>query len=128
MMTSGDEQGKLAPLDIIDGRSREQLEADGDNRWRDGSIYTPPCSECSRLSATLATTGAELERMRGERDRWQEEAVRIGLKLVEVSSERDAYYADRNAFWSGLQETKARVADLERASPYVRENIPPEPA
>lgn len=32
----------LDPLDIVDGRTAKQLEADGDTRWPDGTRYRPP--------------------------------------------------------------------------------------
>lgn len=34
--------GRLQPLDIVDGRTPEQLKDDGDDRWPDGARYTPP--------------------------------------------------------------------------------------
>jgi hypothetical protein len=33
---------QLPPLPIVDNRTPEQLAADGDHRWPDGSLYVPP--------------------------------------------------------------------------------------
>jgi hypothetical protein len=46
---------ELRPLPIIEDRTHAQLKADGDNRWPDGSVYTPPPMS-TQIKTILAET------------------------------------------------------------------------
>jgi hypothetical protein len=54
--------GKLKPIDMVDGRTPEELKADGDDKWPDGTPYVPP-KHPSRLGEpdAMQTPNFEIE-------------------------------------------------------------------
>jgi hypothetical protein len=50
----------FTPLDIVDGRTPEQLRADGDDHWPDGRPYQPV------LDTVELAAGADLDGREGE--------------------------------------------------------------